>query len=481
MRVLFYNWVDYRDPQGRGGGVAVYQRNLIAALSQRNDVETGFFCAGLAHDLAPRAPRWAAMGADRPRHWEIVNSAALAPAQHGFGQAAQVSDPETEAAVCDLVAATGPWDVLHLDNLEGLPAGVLAALKARFPSLRIVYVMHNYYPICPQVNLWHREARTCPGFDAGRACATCLPVRPETRLLRLSHALSWRLARAGLRPGGRAWKAGFGTLRLGARRLRALRARRAPAQAIPAPVDGAPFAARRAAMLEAVNTQCDAVLCVSDAVRRLAVDYGVDPARTHVARIGTAEAAAFARTAPRPVPRSPDAPLVLGYLGYMRRDKGFYFLLDALEALPDAQAARIGLMVAAKGIDAATAARLDRLKARLAGLTLHDGYRHADLDRLLADVDVGVVPVLWHDNLPQVAIEMHARHVPLLCSDRGGAQELGNAPTMVFPAGDAGAFHDRLRAILEGRVDFARYWQGARPPMDMARHVETLLGHYRPG
>ncbi len=128
--------------------------------------------------------------------------------------------------------------------------------------------------------------------------------------------------------------------------------------------------------------------------------------------------------------------------------------------------------------DAGTMARLAALRARMAGVTHLDAYSHDGLDALLAGVDVGVVPVLWHDNLPQVAIEMHARHIPLLTSDMGGAQELGNCPEMVFAAGDIGAFHARIEALLAGRIDMDRYWENARAPVTMAEHMAALGDHY---
>ena len=124
-------------------------------------------------------------------------------------------------------------------------------------------------------------------------------------------------------------------------------------------------------------------------------------------------------------------------------------------------------------------ARLASLAPKLAALTYADGYGHDDLDRLLVDVDVGLIPVMWHDNLPQVAIEMHARHIPLLCANMGGAQELGRCPDMVFRAGNVGDFHTRIAALLAGEVDMAAYWQGAMAPVEMEGHVAELMAVYR--
>jgi glycosyltransferase involved in cell wall biosynthesis len=496
VRVLYYNWVDYLDEDRRGGGVSVYQRNLLSALDAQGGVEAVFLSSGLSHDLRRRAPRWEAMrhgpDTDRPRRYEIVNSGAQSPAHHSFGEPGQVSHPETEAVFYDFLTATGPYDVVHFNNLEGLPVAVLEGLQHRFEGLRVVLTLHNYYPFCPQVNLWHQERETCVDFDGGRACVNCLPKRHDPRHLRLAGGMAYHLKCAGIRPGTRSFDVIFrGAMVSGRRAARLLgwlrgraprRRRTVPGElvAMMRP-DGTPFAARRAAMVAAINAGCDRVLCVSKAVRDLAIHHGVAPDLAHTSYIGAVEAEAFARTAPRPVPQAGDGTLTLAYLGYMRRDKGFFFLLDALEALPRDLAARLRVVIAARQTDRVTMSRIAALSARLAEVDYADGYIHDDLDQLLAQVDIGLIPVMWHDNLPQVAIEMHARHIPLLCADMGGARELGNCPDMVFHAGDIAGFQARIETILAGGVDFTAYWQGAMAPVDMAAHLRDLHRHYGSG
>ena len=490
LRVLYYNWVDYLDAERRGGGVTLYQRNVMAALGLRADVEAVFISAGTSYDLPARGPRWESVRhgphSDRARRYELVNSGVLAPAHHSFGDPAQLSHEATREVFFDFVARTGPYDVIHFNNLEGLPADVLE-IAQRHPQTQVVLSLHNYYPICPQVNLWFGERESCEDFEAGARCVRCLPFQHDGRLLRVANGLSYRLRCAGLEPGTTAYDLAFRwTLRLGGRAMRALRwlrTRGKDATQTPvletdtAQMRAAGFAARRAAMTALINANCDRVLCVSDAVGRLAERYGIDPALVVTSYIGTQAAEVFAQTAPAPhVPQ--DQTLTLGYLGYMRRDKGFYFLLDALEALPREMAARLRLVVAARAGDRATMARLARLGTHLGQVIHHDGYTHDQLEEILAPVDVGVVPVLWHDNLPQVAIEMHARHIPLLTSDMGGAQELGRYAALTFVAGDTADFADRLAGLLEGRVDFDAYWQGAMSPVSMQAHITQLMDIY---
>ncbi|MFP4405666.1 glycosyltransferase [Rhodosalinus sp.] len=484
MRLLFYNWVDYLDDEARGGGVTIYQRNLIEALDRRGGVEAVFLSAGISYDLKQAQPRWEQVrhgpDRDRNRRYEIVNSGVMAPAHHSFGDPRQIDHPETEAVFFDFVERTGPYDAVHFNNLEGLPARVLA-IKARWPRTRVILTLHNYYPVCPQVNLWRQERATCTDFEGGRACITCLPRRHDPRHLRLANALAYRLKCAGLRPGSRTFDTIFlNAMRVGRHisRLAGLLPRRRSGGRRPAEAAELLYAHRRAEMVRLINTHCDVVLCVSDAVRRVARHYGIAPGRLATSYIGTAEAGCFARTRPRDRFGAPDGTLRLAYLGYMRRDKGFHFLLDALEKLPPEIGSRVHLTVAARRGPPETMAQLHKVASGLAGLQHFDGYTHDDLDTILKRVDLGVVPVMWHDNLPQVAIEMHARHIPLLTSDMGGARELGRCPDLVFPAGDAEAFRDRLQAVLDGRVEPAAYWRNAMAPVDTQAHAEELLRFY---
>lgn len=493
MKILFYNWVDHLDPDRRGGGVSLYQRNLIETLATLPGIQTASLSSGLAHSLRPGPPRWAAAGrgvGPDHRHYEIINAGLLSPSHSDYGSPAQLGHEATEVVFADFLHRTGPYDVIHFNNLEGLPAAALTHAR-QASGARVILSLHNYYPFCPQVNLWHQERSNCTDFDAGRRCVNCLPVVPNRRAARLALALSWQLNRPGALPGGRLLgKALWPMLRLawhGYRRLRGVASKPSnsaqgaqPATAQPAaPEAAAAFADRRRRMVELINGNCDAVLCVSDRVRQIAAHHGIEPAKLHTAYIGTREARHWQSTIPSARFLADDGTLHLAYLGYMRADKGFPFLLEALSALPEATLSRLRLTVAARKGSAALMAEMTALAPRLAGFRHLDGYSHDTLDEVLARVALGVVPVMWQDNLPQVAIEMHARHIPLLTSDLGGAQELGRCPALVFRAGDRADLARALDGVLCGAVQPADYWQAAMAPVTMPDHLAQLMPIYR--
>ena len=476
MKILYYNWVDYLDREKRGGGVSHYQRNLLSALESRSENEAHFLSSGIAHTLRPGKPRWSEIRSGNKnsstRRFQIINAGLMAPAHADYGSPAQVEEPATEAAFMDFVTHNGPYDVIHFNNLEGLPANVLR-IKDRWPATRVVLSLHNYYPFCPQVNLWRTESVNCTDSAGGTLCQTCLPVRADPRAVRLAHAVSWELNRLRMGPGTVVFdRVFYPFLILVWRAYRKIMRRRSAKPAL------GNFAQRRAAMVGLINRHVDAVLCVSDRVRQIAAHHGLMAEKLHTSYIGTAEAEKWETTQPKPRMLRADGTTHLAYMGYMRRDKGFFFLLDALEEMPDDIAARLRLTIAAHQGDAWVMARLHSLSKRLSELRLVNGYTHDGLDDLLADVDLGVVPVVWEDNLPQVAIEMHARHIPLITSDRGGAQELGRCSDLTFRAGDKADFYRVLEAVLEERITPAAYWRNAMVPVTMQAHLAQLLTHY---
>lgn len=472
MRVLFYNWVSPFDPEKRGGGVSAYERALAAVLKTEG-IEAGWLNSGLAQDLRPGPPRWEAGG---PGQFCLVNARPFAPSHLSFGDPEQISHPPTEAAFAACLAATGPWDVIHFNNLEGLPAEALKIARAH--AARVVVMLHNYYPFCPQVNLWFQERESCTTDRGGAACGACLLHPPPSRR-RLALALAQKLSVQTGPRGLRLYRRGTAVLRT----IRAIRAGRQAGRPPEIPVlaqaQSRALAGRRARMVELLNTHCDVILCVSERVRVLAADFGLRRDLLAVCRIGTPDAA---RPPAPPRPLLDDrGHLTLAYAGYMRRDKGFFFLLEALEQLPADLAPRISLVLAARLSDPALRPRLLALGQRLGGLTWANGYQREDLDRILAPASLGVVPVLWEDNLPQVALEMHLRGLALLTSDRGGAHEPGNCPALTFPAGDIAAFHQRLAAVLQGEITRADYGKGGAAPPDLQSHLRALRQHWQSG
>ena len=163
----------------------------------------------------------------------------------------------------------------------------------------------------------------------------------------------------------------------------------------------------------------------------------------------------------------------------MRRDKGFEFLLYALKHIDDSISKKIKLVVAAKRVDHLLD-DLMRTSRKFHSLKYYDGYNHDSLNVILENVDLGIIPPLWEDNLPQVAIEIHSRKIPLLTSNTGGASELHNSNNnFVFKSGDIWDFKDKLEDLVKNGIDYEDYFSNILSPISMKIHIQELFQVYR--
>lgn len=486
LKILFYNWVPFDDDEGRGGGVSVYQKNLIEALVNQ-EIRADFLSAGLAYAIESAAPFIRRTINDHDpecRSFQLVNSPVMSPGHSAFGWNDRLFEKGPALKVFhDFLREQGPYDIVHFNNVEGIPFTFLE-LKDEFPQTLVVFSHHNYFPVCPQVNLWSHEKKHCDDFDKGRACVDCLVWKPPKEEIFGAQQLASLLKSNGVTATSpifaRAYSEGAPRLFSDLARQRHagfLREDRMPAR----PEEENSFARRRRLAVAILNRSIDMHLAVSERVARVLGSYGVNTANCHVSYIGTKHSQLLEKAKKRQTLADPDV-LSIAYLGYMRGDKGFFFMLEALEKLPPTVAKRVKVKFAAKSNgDANIARRLNDLRHRLHGLEHIDGYKHTDLPRILADVDLGVVPVMWEDNLPQVALEVMSHGVPVLCSDKGGAQELGGNPDFVFAAGSHTDFAEALNRLLTGAVPLSAFWDTAMKLRSMEDHLKELYGLYEDG
>jgi hypothetical protein len=252
-RVLIYNWAPFDAPDGLGGGVSVYLRNLLDVLSRRDDLELVFLSSGARYGWFDRRVRWRqtdnALSGRGVRSFEILNSPVKAPGRVMFHAVDRWrTDPVTRDVFLDFLKAHGPFDAVHVHNFEGLSSAAFAAACENCDS-RFFFTWHNYIPVCPQVHLLHRERQQCEDYSNGDKCAGCV-----------SPALFSRTSRSGgIAAGGTA-----------------------PAAAGP----GAPYRRWREDNVALLNDRFDGTIAVSSLARDTVLSYGVRPETLHLLPLG---------------------------------------------------------------------------------------------------------------------------------------------------------------------------------------------------
>jgi glycosyltransferase involved in cell wall biosynthesis len=511
MRILLYNWVQFDDIESRGGGVRIYEKNLVEHLVSSSDHEIYTVTSGLEHDfLDPqiRIEPTTNVHGSRVKSYTVVNSTVIAPGHHAFGSAHLFDEGEMLGRWHDFLERHGPFDVIQFDSLEGVPFTFLR-IHERFPNTRVLLYAHNYYLVCPQVNLWKEERVHCSDYHKGRDCVNCIPNLPNPHEVLRAHQVSRVLRRSKITPNTKGYALAYriyGQLRSGRysrisrpllapllgpalmkrrKRMQQNRQHQEFAGQIPTnpmkPVEpvslslATRFVSRRQRGVNTINNEVDLVLATSHRVLDVLRAHGIDDGKMAVAYAGTRAAEQFSRAELRKELQV-QGELTICFLGYMRRDKGFYFLLETLEDCPSDLKSRIKLVLGAKTADPVTMKRLIALSDQMADIVHFDGYTHEQLETILDGVDVGMIPVQWEDNLPQVATEMVAHGVPLITSHRGGAKELGgDNPAFVFKSSNKAALIEIWRQLIEGELQPGDYWESAVSLTTMDDHLNRLM------
>lgn len=467
-KILFYNWIPFDEKEGKGGGVTIYTRNLIRYFIKQPEWEVSFLSSGRAYDLINRKPRirrTSNIYDSRCHSYEIVNSPVFSSAKISFPfPKAYLKDESMLMLMKDFIESNGGFDVIHYQNFEGLSASVFG-LKEFFPETKFIYSLHNYYLFCPQVMLWRNDRANCELEHCGKECFECMPKDVYACKVRFNQYADRRIE-----SGDKSYKCLRTAKNILAFVADAVTERRVFTDR-QISVYGNCFKAFEKRNVSYLNKYMDMALAVSERVREIAVKKGVNPQKVITRYIGTEVAEkqlGFQRN------KYDGDILSICYLGYMRTMKGFYFLLDALEKMPQEMSSMVRVTIASPNADKNAHRRICDLKTKFATVFYYDGYSHDDLDKILAGVHLGIVPSLWEDNLPQVAIEMKAKGVAVLTSDLGGAKELSVVADFVFKAGDREDFYLKIKGFIENPSLFDKYWKNQMRLVTMEEHLRQL-------
>jgi len=167
-----------------------------------------------------------------------------------------------------------------------------------------------------------------------------------------------------------------------------------------------------------VSQSVKAVVGVSRAVLDAHLEAGLFEGVTHQEVIYNARQQPMPFELGEPASRSSDKPRILGFIGSLSEVKGILPLLQKLRTMT-AELPPFELWIAGSGSDefeAQVRAASAEVPVRLLG--------QVNAFNFFQQIDVAIVPSVWHDPLPGVVYEAIGQNVPVLGSRRGGIPEM---------------------------------------------------------
>ena len=457
-KVLIYNWVPFDNPNRAGGGVTVYCRNLIQTIIQnRPDVDVYFLSSGWAYDISKKecyVRKIKNIFGDRCKTFEVVNSPVPAPQDMLFGNPEVAFESEIlKDTIRKFITKYGQFEAIHFNNIEGLSLDILE-LKKEFNNTKFIFSIHNYVPMCMTGFYFNRAKHVnCVPDCTANDCDKCID---RSNMRNYSQEM---INRGLVNNDGNfdvekryEWSDYFSFDRLNIKK------------------DASKFIEFKKRATKTLNENMDSILCVSKKVMKIAIDNGFDKKKLILSYIGT-------RVAEFQMGRSNcdrDNYLKIAYLGSNLdyEEKGYPFLLDSLAKVKKEYAMNIDLV-----LTTTTQGKDEMIREKLKSfhnIEIIHGYNHGDLNRILTGVNLGIIPVLWEDNLPQVAIEMVSFGVPILSSDAGGASELSDSDNFRFKAGNIDDFLNKFYDIYEGKTDLTEFWDNHNGLCTNQMHYEQI-------
>ena len=452
MRILYYNW----DPLGgpAGGGVSAYLLELIGYLvNHQMNTEIWFLNSGRKYDESGELciKSYTSLFGESVQTYEVINSPVLAAGRQSIINFEKyVYDTSLANILEKFISDKGPFDVVHFHNVEGLSLNCLK-LKHKFKRTKFIISLHNYFPFCPQVNLWRNDEINC-SYDDFSLCIDCFSCERYD----LAKYRYMNLDIPGLKE------------------KNLLESSLAPDRG-----DISVYEIFIKENIKSLNEYFDVVLCVSKRTKLLAQRAGIKDDVLQVSYAGSyiAEKIKKRNTEIKADTRY----LSIIYLGYGSKEKGFCFFINTFSRMRYTLRRQLRVTVVSR-IGEARCTKVKKMLEQygLFEVNVMNGYRDYDqLECILKDQDLGIVPVLWEDNLPRVAMEQFAAGIPLLTSDLGGASELGGEnEKFIFKAGDYDDYIEKLQFIAEHKQILREYFDNAIKLTTLKSHVEDLMSYY---
>lgn len=333
------------------------------------------------------------------------------------------------ARFAEVLDRTKP-DLVHIQHLTCLSTSLIAQCDER--GIPIVMTLNDYWLLCQRGQLLQGDLSLCSGPDDDK-CARCLApqIHSLSPAVRRAPLLSTTLAKAG----NAWWNRGGRAL---SRAWAWLQARWQPDQAVMA------IRQRRLHVAEMMD-KVDLFLAPSHFLRDTFVRFGLPAEKIRYSDNGMNLKlfAEFKRT-------SSDR-LRFCFTGTLIPSKGVHVLVEAFNGIDPARASLhiYGMNLPYDGYEHYG----HELRQLATNPNIHfmGPYANTDVARILAEIDVLVVPSIWYENSPLTIHEAFIAKIPVITSNIGGMAEYVHHMKngLLFRVGDHEDLYAKINALIE--------------------------------
>ncbi len=338
-------------------------------------------------------------------------------------------------------------DMVHITSCLTLSASVIRAVKDH--QLPLVLTLTDYWFICPKLSLRRGDGTLCDGCITNQACLQCmlseseayrrlLLVLPETTAIMM---LEWVSTQPLLT------------------KVRGLRGMALDIEH------------RRAYLTEMIN----AADCVTAPSSYLGAVFKISGISRPIKTIRSGHDLTWLTT----TKKKSDVQVRIGFIGQMIPVKGLHILLPAFSSAAISGRARLSIFGSLnKSSDYWQ--QLDALINSDTAIQFHGAFPHDRLGEVLSEIDILVVPSIWHENNPRVIQEAFASKTPVIASRVGGIYEFvkHDVNGLLFEPGNVEDLARQLQRVVN-EPDLLERLRGGIPDVKkIEEEVNELVNIY---
>lgn len=165
MKILHYS---LGMPPYRTGGLTKYATDLMLTQKKEGDEVLLFYPAeyNLFNNCTEIKYEYSYFGI---RVHKMINPLPV-PLLGGVGEPFEFIKEVRNNNFKEFINTENP-DVIHIHTLMGLPKEFITIVKKN--EIRLVFTTHDYYGLCPRVNMLNHNNQICDNYSNGKGCVDC--------------------------------------------------------------------------------------------------------------------------------------------------------------------------------------------------------------------------------------------------------------------------------------------------------------------
>ena len=325
-------------------------------------------------------------------------------------------------------------DIVHFQHLLRLSASMVEVAKRR--RIPTILTLHDYWFLCPQIQLLTNDNQICSGPDSNAKCANCEKIfyiygkLQSSETCHDSRANFFKYPPEPLKTVKKLVPSKIKT----ALKEKFFKTRPATASITPDMI------AKRSRFLRDILDKVDVILAPSRFLREKFIGYGIAKNRIVYLGygIGHKPLANFSKEFSNG--------FRFGFVGGGTEHKGIRVLIEAFNKI--------------KGDDATLSifgryywSYLHKLRKELrmdSRITFHGPFNHREISSVFSKFDVLVYPSIWYENQPIAIMEALLAKIPIITSNLGGRAELvqDGVTGLLFEAGNPEDLSQKMVSLI---------------------------------